>query len=88
MIMSIETIVADVFREEARELLTQIDIPLMELEKSPDNIELINTVFRTLHTIKGSGSMCGFDDLAKFTHNLETVFECMRKGRFKPDHKS
>ena len=83
--MSTDT-VTDIFREEARELLAQIDIPLMELEKSPDNTELINTVFRTLHTIKGSGSMCGFDELVKFTHNLESVFDCMRKGIIKADH--
>jgi len=83
--MGIDTI-RDVFREEAGEILAQIDIPLMELEKSPDNTELVNTVFRALHTIKGSGSMCGFDELARFTHDLESVFDCMRKGEFKADH--
>ncbi len=83
--MSMDTI-TDVFREEARDLLAQIDIPLMELEKSPENTELINTVFRTLHTIKGSGSMCGFDELVRFTHDLESVFDYMRKGLLKPDH--
>ena len=83
--MDIESI-KDVFREEAQELLAQIDIPLMELEKTPDNTELVNTIFRTLHTIKGSGSMCGFDELARFTHDLESVFDCMRKGEFRADH--
>ena len=83
--MEIESI-KEVFREEAQELLAQIDIPLMELEKTPDNSELVNTVFRTLHTIKGSGSMCGFDELARFTHDLESIFDCMRKGLFKADH--
>lgn len=82
MIMELESI-KEVFKEEAYDLLTQIDLPLMELEKSPDNTELINSVFRTLHTIKGSGSMCGFDELAKFTHKLENIFDCMRKGRFR-----
>lgn len=77
----------DMFIEEACELLTQIDIPLMELEKNPDNRELINTVFRALHTIKGSGSMCGFDEITRFTHDLENIFDCMRKGEMKPDSK-
>ncbi len=84
--MELESI-KEVFREEAHELLSQIDIPLIELEKSPDNSELVNTIFRTLHTIKGSGSMCGFDELARFTHDLESVFDCMRKGVIKADNK-
>jgi len=84
--MELESI-KEVFREEAYELLSQIDIPLIELEKSPDNSELVNTIFRTLHTIKGSGSMCGFDELARFTHDLESVFDCMRKGVIKADNK-
>ena len=37
--------------------------------------------FRALHTIKGSGAMFGFDDLATFTHNLENAFDEVRKGR-------
>jgi two-component system chemotaxis sensor kinase CheA len=84
--MELESI-KEIFREEAFELLAQIDIPLMELEKTPDNSELVNTVFRTLHTIKGSGSMCGFDELARFTHDLESIFDCMRRGLFKADRK-
>ena len=77
----------EVFREEAGELLSQIDMPLMELEKSPDNTELINTVFRALHTIKGGGSMCGFDEITRFTHDLENIFDSMRRGEFMPDQK-
>lgn len=82
--MEIDTI-RDTFREEARDLLSQMELPLMELENSPDNPELINTVFRALHTIKGSGSMCGYSDLARFTHDLETVFDCMRNGELRAD---
>lgn len=82
--MGIDTI-RDVFKDEALELLSQIDMPLMELEKSPDNPELVNTVFRALHTIKGSGSMCGYDEITRFTHDLESVFDGMRKGEFRAD---
>ena len=82
--MEIDTI-SDTFREEAGELLNQMEMPLMELEHTPDNPELINTIFRALHTIKGSGSMCGYSDLARFTHDLETVFDCMRNGELRAD---
>lgn len=77
----------DVFIEEASELLAQIDVPLMELEKTPDNTDLINTVFRALHTIKGGGSMCGYDEITRFTHDLENIFDSMRRGEFRPDRK-
>ena len=82
--MDIDTI-RDTFRDETRDLLSQMEMPLMELENTPDSPELINTVFRALHTIKGSGSMCGYSDLARFTHDLETVFDCMRNGELRAD---
>ncbi len=82
--MGIESI-KEVFRDETLELLSQIDIPLMELEKSPDNPELVNTVFRALHTIKGSGSMCGYDELTRFTHDLENIFDGIRRGEVRAD---
>lgn len=82
--MDIDTI-RDTFKDEARDLLNQMEMPLMELENTPDSPELINTVFRALHTIKGSGSMCGYSDLARFTHDLETVFDCMRNGELRAD---
>ena len=44
-------------------------------------MELIGGVFRALHTIKGSGSMFGFEELAAFTHKLETAFQEVREGR-------
>lgn len=77
----------DIFREEAAELLAQMEMPLIELEGNPSDAELINTVFRALHTIKGSGSMCGYRELAGFTHDLENLFDCMRKGRFCADER-
>jgi len=47
---------------------------------SPDNMELIGSVFRAMHTIKGSGAMFGFDDIANFTHEVETVYDLVRDG--------
>ncbi|HJW87358.1 MAG TPA: chemotaxis protein CheA [Candidatus Brocadiaceae bacterium] len=71
----------ETFREEAYELLGELETSLLELEASPDNAELVGRVFRAMHTIKGSGAMFGFDDIAKFTHEIETVFDLVRNGK-------
>ncbi|MBN2161685.1 MAG: chemotaxis protein CheA [Pontiellaceae bacterium] len=68
------------FIEEAKELLSQLEDDLLALEESPDNAEMINAVFRALHTIKGSGSMFGFEKVEHFTHDLENAFEKVRNG--------
>lgn len=69
------------YKEEAYELLAELETSLLELEESPDDFDLINRVFRAMHTIKGSGAMFGFDDIAAFTHEVETVFDLVRNGR-------
>src|ERR1700733_8825540 len=68
------------FQEEARELLTELESALLELDEKRDDPEIIGRAFRALHTIKGSGAMFGFDDIAQFAHNLEAVFDQLRKG--------
>ncbi len=70
----------EIFREEASELLTDLEDSLLELEESPEDMELVAKVFRSMHTIKGSGAMFGFDDIAKFTHEVETVYDLVRNG--------
>jgi len=69
------------FKEEAYELLSELESSLLELEEMPDDIDLIGRVFRAMHTIKGSGSMFGFDDIASFTHEVETIFDMVRNGK-------
>lgn len=69
------------YREEASELLAELETSLLELEDNPQNDDLINRVFRAMHTIKGSGAMFGFDDIARFTHEVETVFDQVRNGK-------
>lgn len=69
-----------VFKEEAYELLGELETSLLELEEVPDDMDVINRVFRALHTIKGSGSMFGFEAIAEFTHEVETVFDQVRNG--------
>ena len=68
------------YREEANELLVELEASLLELEETPEDFELIGRVFRAMHTIKGSGAMFGFDDIAAFTHEVETVFDLVRNG--------
>ncbi|MBF0097294.1 MAG: chemotaxis protein CheA [Magnetococcales bacterium] len=68
------------FTEEAYELLSELEDSLLELEERPTDVELISRVFRAMHTIKGSGAMFGFDEVAKFTHEVETVFDMARSG--------
>ncbi len=69
----------DVFRSEAFELLAELESALLELEETHDN-EVVNRVFRTMHTIKGSSAMFGFDDITALTHELETVFDLIRNN--------
>lgn len=69
------------YREEACELLSELEAALLELEETPTDMGLIGRVFRALHTIKGSGAMFGFDELAKFTHEIENVFDLVRDGK-------
>jgi len=70
-----------VFRQEAQDLFERLEAALLDLERSPEDRESIDTAFRALHTIKGSGSMFGFDTLARFAHHLETAFDGVRNGK-------
>lgn len=70
----------EAFREEAYELLTDLESSLLELEERPADLEIVGAVFRAMHTIKGSGAMFGFDDISSFTHDVETVYDLVRNG--------
>ncbi len=70
----------EAFREEARELLAELETALLELEENPDDANLIGCAFRAMHTIKGSGAMFGFYEIAELTHEVETVFDQVRTG--------
>ncbi len=69
------------FREEAEELLGQLESTLLELEDAPSDAELLNAAFRAIHTVKGSAGMFGFDEIARFTHDLENVLDKARAGK-------
>ena len=72
---------SEIFRQEATELMEQLEVSLLDLDVSPHDQTLVDSAFRALHTIKGSGAMFGFDRVAGFIHDFETAFDHIRKGR-------
>jgi len=71
------------FLVEAFELIEQIDHDLVELEANPEDLELLNSIFRVAHTVKGSSSFLNFDVLTKLTHHMEDVLNKARHGDLK-----
>ncbi len=74
-----------IFVDEAMERITELEDGLLRLEKSPDDKELINTIFRAAHTIKGSSGSIGLKDISKFTHGIEEVLDLVRQEKLNPD---
>ncbi len=70
----------ETFRNEVSELLDRLEQSLLDLESKPGDQDLVDSAFRALHTIKGSGAMFGFEHVAAFTHEFETLFDRIRKG--------
>lgn len=70
----------ETFAEEAQELLIDMENALLALEDSPDDSEMINSLFRAMHTIKGSSGLFGFDVIVSFTHEAETILDQVRNG--------
>jgi two-component system chemotaxis sensor kinase CheA len=68
------------FLAETTELLEKLDDDLVALEKSTDDADLLNRIFRSIHTVKGASSFLGFDLLVKVTHKTEDVLNRLRKG--------
>jgi len=73
----------EVFIEESREHIQSCNENLLKLENDPDNLELINEVFRSAHTLKGMSATMGFEDMANLTHQMENVLDGVRNGKYK-----
>ena len=69
-----------VFYEESFEALEPMERSLLELDSGAPDLELINTIFRGAHSIKGGAGMLGFVELADFTHLMETLLDQVREG--------
>lgn len=70
----------ETFAQEVEELLTAMEEALLGLDSNPDDSEAINSIFRAMHTIKGSSGLFGFDDVVAFTHEVETVLDQVRNN--------
>ncbi|MBF0500544.1 MAG: chemotaxis protein CheA [Candidatus Riflebacteria bacterium] len=67
------------FREDSKELLSELETALIELEAAPDDKSLVERAFRALHTIKGNSRVVGFEEIGAFVHRLESVFDQVRR---------
>ncbi|MBE2929080.1 chemotaxis protein CheA [Anoxybacillus flavithermus] len=71
----------EVFIDESREHLQTINEQLLELEKNPDDVAIVNEIFRSAHTLKGMSATMGFEDLANLTHQMENVLDAIRNEK-------
>lgn len=72
-----------IFTEEAAEKLSEFEEGLLALEREPQNKELINKIFRAIHTIKGTSASLGFKNLSEFAHRVEEILDLLRKERLR-----
>ncbi|MDN5344592.1 MAG: two-component system, chemotaxis family, sensor kinase CheA [Clostridia bacterium] len=70
-----------IFLDEAEEQLQQLDEAIVKLEQTPEDLDLLNTIFRAAHTLKGSSASMGFNHLATLTHRMESVLDALRQGK-------
>ncbi len=71
------------FLVETNELLESLSQDLMTIEENPDDLELINRIFRGFHTIKGTSSFMGFSNIAEITHHAEDILNKLRRSELR-----
>lgn len=74
------------FISELEEFTDELDNDIVALEHNPDDVELINKIFRAYHSIKSSAGIVGYKSISDFTHIIETVFEKIRQSEVKIDN--
>ncbi|MCK5497604.1 MAG: Hpt domain-containing protein [Gammaproteobacteria bacterium] len=70
-----------IFFEECSEGIEAMESDLLKLGEGETDTEMINTIFRAAHSIKGGAETFGFNDISEFTHGMETMLDEMREGR-------
>ncbi|HWL23641.1 MAG TPA: chemotaxis protein CheA [Ureibacillus sp.] len=73
----------EMFIEESKEHLQACSDNLLELEKNPEDLGLVNEIFRSAHTLKGMSATMGYEDLADLTHKMENVLDAIRNHKIK-----
>jgi len=71
----------EVFIEESKEHLQACNEKLLELEKNPNDLSIVNEIFRSAHTLKGMSATMGYEDLANLTHQMENVLDAIRNEK-------
>ena len=75
----------DKFKEEVGEYFERLESGLLLLEHDPENHQVIDEIFRIMHSMKGSGGMFGFDLISEVTHDLESLYDLFRTKKQKVD---
>lgn len=73
----------EMFLEESREHLQSLNDGLLSLEDNPDDLSVLNEIFRNAHTIKGMSATMGYTKIAELTHDMENVLDLLRKEQLK-----
>ncbi|MCQ2249633.1 MAG: chemotaxis protein CheA [Bacteroidales bacterium] len=71
------------FLEEASDLVNQLEQALLTLEQDTENPELVDSIFRIMHSLKGGGGMFGFDNISQYTHKLENMYDQVRQKKLR-----
>ncbi|WP_411955468.1 chemotaxis protein CheW [Alkalibacillus sp. S2W] len=71
----------DVFIDESKENLQVVNDGLLELEKDPSNLSIVDEIFRAAHTLKGMSATMGYEDLSDLTHKMENVLDAIRNEK-------
>jgi len=75
------------FIDESKENLQKLNESLLKLESSPEDLEILNDIFRVAHTLKGMSKTMGFNNVGDLTHNMENVLDPLRSGTVKTTDK-
>lgn len=73
------------FIDESNDHLQSLNENLLQLEGNPEDLSIVQSIFRSAHTLKGMSATMGFEDLASLTHEMENVLDLVRNGKLKMD---
>jgi len=76
------------FIDETKEYMSTLNEQMLLLENEPDNMEAINEIFRTIHTLKGMSGTMGFSNMAKLSHRMENIFDLIRTEKVQVTHEN
>ncbi|AJD91019.1 chemotaxis protein CheA [Jeotgalibacillus malaysiensis] len=71
----------EVFIEESKDHLQNCNTQMLELEKNPSDLRIVNEIFRSAHTLKGMSATMGYEDLANLTHHMENILDDIRNEK-------